>query len=186
MIKPLVSKTKWSSLLAKTRTLILYFKIEYLISGLKCYRDFRETGPRLSWPPISHELVCKSDRLKGIENIVYNKLDEATFAIKKITICWFFLSSAFLQKRIRIRQFATSETMMIRQKATVPPIFNAEKFKQLQDPLDPFMLTFATYLWNCTYAVKQLWITALYIAYPVWFRTFIGNCKSPAKPQHSC
>ena len=48
MIKPLVSKTKWSSLLAKTRTLILYFKIEYLISGLKCYRDFRETGPRLS------------------------------------------------------------------------------------------------------------------------------------------
>ena len=59
-----------------------------------------------------------------------------------------------------MREFATSETMMIRQKATVPPIFNPEKFKQLQDPLDPFavkfMLRFATYLWNCTYAVKQL------------------------------
>ena len=46
-------------------------------------------------------------------------------------------------------------------KITVPPIFKAEKFrKQLQDPLDPFtvefMLRFATYLWNCTYAVKQL------------------------------
>ena len=59
-----------------------------------------------------------------------------------------------------MREFATSETMMIRQKATVPPIFNAEIFKQLQDPLDPFavefMLSFATYLWNCTYTVKQL------------------------------
>ena len=48
------------------------------------------------------------------------------------------------------------------------------------------MLRFATYLWNCTYAVKKRWFTALYIAYPVWFRTFVGNCKSPAKPQHSC
>ena len=37
-----------------------------------------------------------------------------------------------------MREFATSEPMMIRQKATVPPIFNAEKFKQLQDPLEPF------------------------------------------------
>ena len=59
-----------------------------------------------------------------------------------------------------MREFATSETMMIRQLVTVPPIFNAEKFKQLQDPLDSFtvefMLMFATYLWNCTYAVKQL------------------------------
>ena len=70
-----------------------------------------------------------------------------------------------------MREFATSETMMIRQLVTVPLIFEAEKFKQLQDPLDPFtvefMLRFATYLWNCTYAVKQLLITALYIAYPV-------------------
>ena len=47
------------------------------------------------------------------------------------------------------------------------------------------MLRFATYLSNCTYAVKQLWITALYIAYPVWFRTFIDNCKPPAKSQHN-
>ena len=59
-----------------------------------------------------------------------------------------------------MREFATSETMMIRQLVTVPPTFNAAKFRQLQDPLDPFtvefMLRFATYLWNCTYAVKQL------------------------------
>ena len=57
-----------------------------------------------------------------------------------------------------MREFATSEMMMIRQKATVPPIFNAVKSKQLQDPLDPFtvefMINFATYLLNCTHAVK--------------------------------
>ena len=89
-----------------------------------------------------------------------------------------------------MRKFATSETMMIRQKVAVPPIFNAVKFKQLQDSLDPFdvefMLSFATYLRNCTHAVKKLWITALYIGYAVWVRTFIDNCKPPAKPQHSC
>ena len=49
---------------------------------------------------------------------------------------------------------------MIRQKATVPPTFCAVELEQLQDPLDPFavefMLMFATYLWNCTYAVKNL------------------------------
>ena len=58
-----------------------------------------------------------------------------------------------------MREFATSETMMIRQKATVP-IFHAVKLRQLQNPLDPFsvefMLRFATYLWNCTYAVKKV------------------------------
>ena len=57
-----------------------------------------------------------------------------------------------------MREFTTSETMVIRQKATVPAIFHAVKLRQLQDPLDPFavesMLRFATYLWNCTYAVK--------------------------------
>ena len=55
-------------------------------------------------------------------------------------------------------EFATSEMMMIRQRATLPPIFHAVKLWQLQNPLDPFtvMLRFATYLWNCTYAVKQL------------------------------
>ena len=59
-----------------------------------------------------------------------------------------------------MREFATSETMMIRQYVTVPPSFHAEKFKQLQDPLDAFavefMLSSATYLWNCTYTVKKL------------------------------
>ena len=50
--------------------------------------------------------------------------------------------------------------MMIRQKATVAASFRTVKLKQLQDPLDPFavefMLRFATYLWNSTYAVKKL------------------------------
>ena len=72
---------------------------------------------------------------------------------------------------------------------TVRSIFNAEKFKRLQDPLDPFavefMLSSATYLWNCTYTVKKLWITTLYLGYPVWVRTFIDNCKPPAKSQHN-
>ena len=58
-----------------------------------------------------------------------------------------------------MREFATSEMMMIRQKATVPPIFHAVKsVRKLYDPLDPFtvefMLRFATYLRNCTNAVK--------------------------------
>ena len=57
-----------------------------------------------------------------------------------------------------MREFAASETIMNRQKVTVPPIFNAVKFKQLQDPLDPFaaefMLSLATCLLNCTHAVK--------------------------------
>ena len=61
---------------------------------------------------------------------------------------------------VTIREFATNETMMIRQKAMVPPIFHAVKLRQLQDPLDPFtvefMLRFATYLRNCTHAVKKL------------------------------
>ena len=46
---------------------------------------------------------------------------------------------------------------MIRQKATVPPIFNEVKFMQLQDPLDPFavefMLSLATYLQSRTHAL---------------------------------
>ena len=57
-----------------------------------------------------------------------------------------------------MREFATSETMKIRQKITIPPIFDAVEFKQLQDPLDPFavefMLSFATYLQSRTHAVK--------------------------------
>ena len=47
------------------------------------------------------------------------------------------------------------------------------------------MLSSATYLWNCTYTVKKLWITTLYIGYAVWVRTFIDNCKPPAKSQHN-
>ena len=86
--------------------------------------------------------MCKSDRLKGIENIVYNKLDEAMFAIKKNNNLLVSLKLGVLQTRIRIRQFATSETMMIRQKATVPPIFRAVKLKQLQYSLDPFAVEF--------------------------------------------
>ena len=56
-----------------------------------------------------------------------------------------------------MREFATSEAMMIRQKATVPPIFNEVKFKQLQDQLDPFavefMLSLATDLQSRTHAL---------------------------------
>ena len=46
MIKLSVNETKWSSLLAKTRALILYtvFRFDYLISGRKSYMDLRETG----------------------------------------------------------------------------------------------------------------------------------------------
>ena len=61
-----------------------------------------------------------------------------------------FLKYGVLQTRITIREFAISETIMIRQKATVPAIFHAVKLEQLQHPLDPFavefMLRFATYL----------------------------------------
>ena len=46
MIKLSVCETKWSSLLARTGAFILLFRFEYLISGPKSYRDFRETGPR--------------------------------------------------------------------------------------------------------------------------------------------
>ena len=60
-----------------------------------------------------------------------------------------------------MREFAASETMMIRQYVTIPPIFDAVEFnwaKQLQDPLDPFavefMLSFATYLQSRTHSVK--------------------------------
>ena len=45
IIKLSANKTKWSSLLARTRALILIFRCEYLISGPKTgYRGFRETG----------------------------------------------------------------------------------------------------------------------------------------------
>ena len=64
------------------------------------------------------------------------------FAIKKKNNLLVSLKLGVLQTRIRIRQFATSETMMIRQKATVPPIFRALKLKQQQDPLDPFAVEF--------------------------------------------
>ena len=57
-----------------------------------------------------------------------------------------------------MREFATSETIKIRQQVTVSPIFHAVKFKQVQDPLEPFavefMLSFATYLQSRTHAVK--------------------------------
>ena len=41
IIKLAVNETKWSTLLARTRALVLYISI----SGPKGYRDFRETGP---------------------------------------------------------------------------------------------------------------------------------------------
>ena len=47
MIKLSANETKWSSLLARTRALILIFRFVYLISGPKNYRDFPETGPWL-------------------------------------------------------------------------------------------------------------------------------------------
>ena len=40
-IKLAVNETKLSTLLARTRALVLYISI----SGPKSYRDFRETGP---------------------------------------------------------------------------------------------------------------------------------------------
>ena len=94
-----------------------------------------------------------------------------------------------------MREFAASETMMIRQKVTVPLIFDAVKFnwaKQFgQDPLDPmaveFMLSFATYLRNCTHASQTtLNYCSVYCVCCLSGRTFIDNCKPRAKPQHSC
>ena len=46
MIKLSVNETKWSSLLARSSVFFFFiFRFEYLISGPKRYRDFRETGP---------------------------------------------------------------------------------------------------------------------------------------------
>ena len=45
MIRLSVNETKWSSLLAGPAHLFFMFRFEYLMSGPKSYRDFRETGP---------------------------------------------------------------------------------------------------------------------------------------------
>ena len=45
MINLSVNETKWSILLAGPALLFFLFRFEYLISGPKSYRDFRETGP---------------------------------------------------------------------------------------------------------------------------------------------
>ena len=47
MIKLSVNETKWSSLLSGPAFLFFIFWFEYLVSGLKSYWDFRETGPRI-------------------------------------------------------------------------------------------------------------------------------------------
>ena len=46
MIKLSANETKWSSLLARTSTLILIFQFEYLISGPKSY-----SGTLEKWAP---------------------------------------------------------------------------------------------------------------------------------------
>ena len=43
------------------------------------------------------------------------------------------------------------------------------------------MLSFATYLRNCTHAVKWLWITALYTAYAVWMAELLLTTVSPLR-----
>ena len=48
MIKLSVNETEWSSLLARTRALILYISIWKFDFGPKGYRGFRETGPCMS------------------------------------------------------------------------------------------------------------------------------------------
>ena len=48
MIKPSVSETKWPG----PALLFFIFRFEYLIWGPKSYRDFRETGPALSYKHI--------------------------------------------------------------------------------------------------------------------------------------
>ena len=60
MIKLSANETKWSSLLARIRALILMCRVEYLISGPKNYRDFRETGP---WAPVGCNVAVVSSRI---------------------------------------------------------------------------------------------------------------------------
>ena len=97
-----------------------------------------------------------------------------------------FLKLGVLKTIITMREFATSETIKIRQRVTVPPVFDAVEFNWSKQLAFEFMFSFATYLRNWTHPVKKLWVTALYIAYPVWVRIYFDNCKPPAKSQHSC
>ena len=69
MIKLSVNETKWSSLLAKTRALILYISIEELISGPNRYRDFRETGPWSFWKTKSINCVAINEDF-GTEDLL--------------------------------------------------------------------------------------------------------------------
>ena len=93
-----------------------------------------------------------------------------------------------------MREFATSETTKIRQKVTVPPIFDAVEFnwsKQLQDPLDPFAVEFMLSFFDVStesYTCSQVTLNycSVYCVCCLNGRTFIDNCKPPAKPQHSC
>ena len=144
MIKPLVSKTKWSSLLARTRTLILYFSIWIFDFGPEMLPGLSRNGPQAKLTTDKPRASVQVGQVERYREYCIQQIRRGHVCNKKKkkTICWFFLSSAFLQKRIRIRQFATSKKMMIRQKATVPPIFRAVKWKQLQDPLDPFAVAF--------------------------------------------
>ena len=60
MIELSANETKWSSLVARIRALILMCRVEYLISGPKNYRDFRETGP---WAPVGCNVAVVSSRI---------------------------------------------------------------------------------------------------------------------------
>ena len=93
-----------------------------------------------------------------------------------------------------MREFATSETIKIRQQVTVPPIFHAVGFnrsKQLQDPLDPFAVEFMLSFFDVSsesYTCSQVTLNycSVYCVCCLSGRTFVDNCKLPAKPQHSC
>ena len=60
MIELSANETKWSSLVARIRALILMCRVDYLISGPKNYRDFRETGP---WAPVGCNVAVVSSRI---------------------------------------------------------------------------------------------------------------------------
>ena len=70
-IKLSVNETEWSSLLARTRALILYiysFRFENLISDPKRYRGFRETGPWYlvvsTWRPTEQMSIARVKRME--------------------------------------------------------------------------------------------------------------------------
>ena len=85
MIKLSANETKWSSLLARTRALILIFRFEYLISGPKSYRDFRERGPR-------SENRCENDIFWSETGPGFRELDGAPPPSKGAVIIFHYIT----------------------------------------------------------------------------------------------